>query len=63
MTETDKQKEDSLSALDPGKQGLKQTALGEIEADSRLSALDPGKQGLKPDREVCNCVMATSFSA
>jgi len=36
-----------LSALDPGKQGLKRTAANRPERQDRLSALDPGKQGLK----------------
>ena len=37
-----------LSALDPGKQGLKLDANKMIEViDNTLSALDPGKQGLK----------------
>jgi len=37
-----------LSALDPGKQGLKHETVGEFVVSERLSALDPGKQGLKP---------------
>jgi len=37
-----------LSALDPGKQGLKQCNRPEATGqDPLLSALDPGKQGLK----------------
>jgi len=36
-----------LSALDPGKQGLKQNPLHQITHPYPLSALDPGKQGLK----------------
>jgi len=36
-----------LSALDPGKQGLKQPEISENSPDFGLSALDPGKQGLK----------------
>jgi len=37
----------SLSALDPGKQGLKQRTLHCHRLQNQLSALDPGKQGLK----------------
>jgi len=37
-----------LSALDPGKQGLKQLPLFGYQLLLTLSALDPGKQGLKP---------------
>jgi len=37
----------TLSALDPGKQGLKLFLCLPIRILSRLSALDPGKQGLK----------------
>ena len=37
-----------LSALDPGKQGLKRSVAGQLFRVRRLSALDPGKQGLKP---------------
>jgi len=36
-----------LSALDPGKQGLKPTNAQTAERRFGLSALDPGKQGLK----------------
>jgi len=39
---------DILSALDPGKQGLKRyTVRAQIDNIPTLSALDPGKQGLK----------------
>jgi len=38
----------NLSALDPGKQGLKLIPACAVGAPHRLSALDPGKQGLKP---------------
>jgi len=38
----------ALSALDPGKQGLKPTVILGIGRRGTLSALDPGKQGLKP---------------
>jgi len=37
----------ALSALDPGKQGLKHSILMGNATDPALSALDPGKQGLK----------------
>ena len=37
----------TLSALDPGKQGLKHTDFAVSTQDVVLSALDPGKQGLK----------------
>jgi len=37
----------TLSALDPGKQGLKPDPLGRLDLARFLSALDPGKQGLK----------------
>ena len=41
-----------LSALDPGKQGLK-LSLGDYTGmDPWLSALDPGKQGLKQENFV-----------
>jgi len=36
-----------LSALDPGKQGLKPSTLFILSIIHLLSALDPGKQGLK----------------
>ena len=36
-----------LSALDPGKQGLKLRQHDPMDALFSLSALDPGKQGLK----------------
>jgi len=36
-----------LSALDPGKQGLKHFMAAEWRWAIYLSALDPGKQGLK----------------
>ena len=36
-----------LSALDPGKQGLKRAAPWWASGVGSLSALDPGKQGLK----------------
>jgi len=38
-----------LSALDPGKQGLKQKKKAGADQGEKLSALDPGKQGLKLD--------------
>ena len=38
-----------LSALDPGKQGLKLIGVNTFSLQLLLSALDPGKQGLKPD--------------
>jgi len=37
----------TLSALDPGKQGLKQNPDALRSGTQTLSALDPGKQGLK----------------
>jgi len=37
-----------LSALDPGKQGLKLGERARFSVGGWLSALDPGKQGLKP---------------
>ena len=40
-------KEAVLSALDPGKQGLKHIVFTDKYASNLLSALDPGKQGLK----------------
>jgi len=36
-----------LSALDPGKQGLKRVRMDHCVQREGLSALDPGKQGLK----------------
>jgi len=36
-----------LSALGPGKQGLKPIRRAMLGVPARLSALDPGKQGLK----------------
>jgi len=38
----------TLSALDPGKQGLKLIIRLDRQRLNHLSALDPGKQGLKP---------------
>jgi len=38
---------DRLSALDPGKQGLKPHVSSGSPSAGALSALDPGKQGLK----------------
>jgi len=52
-----------LSALDPGKQGLKHHVQGVVEAFLPLSALDPGKQGLKPFRQYRELVDGLSFSA
>jgi len=40
-----------LSALDPGKQGLKLKGKYAGSDKTALSALDPGKQGLKHERE------------
>ena len=40
----------ALSALDPGKQGLKLSRTDKWSKRSGLSALDPGKQGLKHGR-------------
>jgi len=37
----------TLSALDPGKQGLKLNTWYVSSVEGELSALDPGKQGLK----------------
>jgi len=51
-----------LSALDPGKQGLKH-GLGIDGHGGRLSALDPGKQGLKHDTTDGAAVNRVSFSA
>jgi len=48
-----------LSALDPGKQGLKLRYSPQISASRPLSALDPGKQGLKLPRSRLRCVWAT----
>jgi len=53
-----------LSALEPGKQGLKR---GQVHADGgpgrHLSALDPGKQGLKPRPARRSCRGIRAFSA
>ena len=54
---------EGLSALDPGKQGLKLDADLPALAGSLLSALDPGKQGLKPFRQYRELVDGLSFSA
>jgi len=43
-----------LSALDPGKQGLKLFMRPKSSVRAVLSALDPGKQGLKLDVLVCH---------
>jgi len=45
-----------LSALDPGKQGLKPGFTLEETAGLVLSALDPGKQGLKRRHGCCATV-------
>jgi len=45
--ETEPEDEEWLSALDPGKQGLKLTSDATADTGRALSALDPGKQGLK----------------
>jgi len=52
-----------LSALDPGKQGLKLDTEFLFGAGHRLSALDPGKQGLKRDVKWCAIEDGTPFSA
>ena len=52
-----------LSALDPGKQGLKPAKLGSKWFNQHLSALDPGKQGLKPDGDAVHGAGFRAFSA
>jgi len=51
-----------LSALDPGKQGLKHFFPPASSPQSELSALDPGKQGLKHIKRTPHTVK-TSLSA
>jgi len=52
-----------LSALDPGKQGLKQKRKLRGPGVDELSALDPGKQGLKQTGDVDVVNGLETFSA
>jgi len=52
-----------LSALDPGKQGLKLSSGDSPKTITFLSALDPGKQGLKPRLESGRPITLETFSA
>ena len=52
-----------LSALDPGKQGLKHRLAVVVFIVPHLSALDPGKQGLKPDGDAVHGAGFRAFSA
>ena len=51
-----------LSALDPGKQGLKLYVRFRVKLGILLSALDPGKQGLKLGLSI-NIIIKFSLSA
>jgi len=53
----------NLSALDPGKQGLKLSPFQVSLFDPILSALDPGKQGLKLFGFHPNLIPLSPFSA
>jgi len=53
----------TLSALDPGKQGLKLHHPSFLGGADRLSALDPGKQGLKHIAEIEADAEKFAFSA
>jgi len=50
-----------LSALDPGKQGLKLVRAGVMVLIGVLSALDPGKQGLKLSSLISTNIFLISF--
>jgi len=52
-----------LSALDPGKQGLKPGWSMSSGGCGGLSALDPGKQGLKPKDWIKGASRGAPFSA
>jgi len=53
-----------LSALDPGKQGLKLSQFRHgVAPFPRLSALDPGKQGLKLPIIILTALDLDAFSA
>jgi len=53
-----------LSALDPGKQGLKPHLFNISHvSESTLSALDPGKQGLKRGSRKARGIQEGAFSA